>query len=652
MSKSSDVLFVAMPFGPVFRPAIGVSLLQAALTRAGISSAQRYFSIRFSEIVGAELYNGLSTPTGLPNIELAGEWIFSAALFDRSEDDITGYVDSVLVGRSAWTNPAGAPKIGKAIIDKIVRSRRRVSPFLDWCVDEIAKNPPRIVGLTSSFQQHTASLAFAKRLKSRFPGIAILIGGANCEGVMGAETVRQFPFIDGAVSGEADLIIVDLVQRVLDGRPFDDVPGVRTQTSVKRDFVFGRFTNAPPVHDMGALPYPDYRDYMKQFRACRHRGIWRPEVMFESSRGCWWGEKAHCTFCGLNGTTMAFRSKTADRALAELEYFAKRYPGLDVQVVDNIIEMSYFNDLLPRLAERGLKVDLFYETKSNLKKEQVRALAKARITMIQPGIESLSDPVLALMRKGVTWLQNVQLLKWCKEFGVRPFWNVLWGFPGEPPEEYDRMARVFPLLTHLPAPRGAYGLRLDRFSPNFNDPERLGFTNVRPAESYRHVYAGLTDDAIRNLAYYFQFDYSDGRSVADYIRPTLRAIAGWKRTNARSELFSVAHDERLVIRALRPAATTRITILDGVDRAVYEACDAIAHIRGLTAIAAAHDAAATEDSVAARLQAHVDRGLTLKDGPRYLALAISTREYRPPAAAMTRFRQITRALDLASRKAS
>jgi hypothetical protein len=31
------------------------------------------------------------------------------------------------------------------------------------------------------------------------------------------------------------------------------------------------------------------------------------------------------------------------------------------------------------------------------------------------------------MRKGVTALQNIQLLKWCTELGVRPYWNVLWG---------------------------------------------------------------------------------------------------------------------------------------------------------------------------------------------------------------------------------
>ena len=44
-----------------------------------------------------------------------------------------------------------------------------------------------------------------------------------------------------------------------------------------------------------------------------------PTLLFETSRGCWWGAKSHCTFCGLNGETMAFRSKSPRRALDELE---------------------------------------------------------------------------------------------------------------------------------------------------------------------------------------------------------------------------------------------------------------------------------------------------------------------------------------------
>ena len=145
-----------------------------------------------------------------------------------------------------------------------------------------------------------------------------------------------------------------------------------------------------------------------------------------------------------------------------------------IVVVDDHAVVRYGLRLLLE-AESDLEVELFYETKANLKKEQVRALRDAGVTQIQPGIESFSDSVLTLMRKGVTGLQNIQLLKWCTELVVRPYWNVLWGFPGEPAADYERMANIVPLLTHLAPPIGFGGLRLDRFSPNFFDAASLGF---------------------------------------------------------------------------------------------------------------------------------------------------------------------------------
>src|SRR5262249_29657454 len=150
-------------------------------------------------------------------------------------------------------------------------------------------------------------------------------------------------------------------------------------------------------------------------------------LSFESARGCWWGEVAHCTFCGLNGATMAFRSKSAPRVLSEVLTLARKYRVLDLHAVDNILDHAYFEDLLPALAASGLDLSVFYEVKSNLKRHQLERLRDAGVDQIQPGIESLSTPILRLMRKGVTAWQNVRLLKWCAELGIDVLWNLLYG---------------------------------------------------------------------------------------------------------------------------------------------------------------------------------------------------------------------------------
>jgi ribosomal peptide maturation radical SAM protein 1 len=379
---------------------------------------------------------------------------------------------------------------------------------------------------------------------------------------------------------------------------------------------------------MNALPYPDFDDFFAEFNATGFKATWQPRIFFETSRGCWWGEKKHCTFCGLNGQTMEFRSKTGARALEELTFIVKRHPGCEIQVVDNILDMQYFTDFLPALAASDLEVELFYETKANLKKEQVRALRDAGVTQIQPGIESFSDRVLALMRKGVTALQNIQLLKWCTELGVRPYWNVLWGFPGEPPEDYQRMADIIPLLTHLVPPIGFGGLRLDRFSPNFFDAEQLGFTNVRPLPAYRHVYP-LPAPAVANLAYHFGFDYVREQRVDDYIGPLLKELRAWKSLRGESALFHAEAGASLVICDTRPAARSAVTVLTDLDRLLYLQSDAVADVRRLVDVARSAGFEATEDSIAERLEPLCVDGLMLRDGRRYLALAVRLGAYKP-----------------------
>jgi ribosomal peptide maturation radical SAM protein 1 len=630
-----DVLLVCMPFGPVFSPSIGLSLLTASLHRQHIASAITYFSIRFAELIGQHTYCGIETGERPPVVDLAGDWIFARALFDTAvAADDHHYVDRILRKREGWAADAPAPPVSEATIRRLLAARDAVEPFLEWCVHEVVAARPKVVGFTSVFQQHVASLALARRIKHASPETFIVFGGANCEGVMGAETVRQFPFVDAAVSGEAEVVFPDLVRRVLTGASLDDMQGVRTRRSIVHEFAAGVFPNGRTVASLDDLPYPDFSDYMTQFGASPFDKRWRSTFPFETSRGCWWGAKHHCTFCGLNGSSMAYRSKSAARALDELSTLTAAHPGCDIQVVDTILDMQYFKTFLPELARRRPRANLLYETKANLKKDQLRLLRDAGVSAIQPGIESFSDAVLQLMRKGVSALQNVQLLKWCKEVGVEPIWNLIWGFPGEPPEEYARMTALVGQLAHLPPPSTFAGLRLDRFSPNFDEAGPLGFTDVRPLEPYRYIYA-LPDEARRQLAYFFQFRHRDGRQHATEARPLLRALGAWRRQHRRSDLFSIDVDGRLLIWDFRPRAQRTLFELTGIDRSLYLACD---HIADFTALAALGE---DDADVRQRLDRLVFQQLLVTEHDKYLGLAIPVGEYQPPSHITARlFREI------------
>jgi ribosomal peptide maturation radical SAM protein 1 len=641
VTAGSDIVLVCMPFGHVFSPSIGLSLLQAELAAQGMRAEVRYFSIRFAELIGQDFYYGISTDSRPSIDDLAGEWIFSRALFGPGAPD-DDYVERILRKRAVSASDDPGDSASPYLIRRILRARSLVDGFLQWCLQEIVRQRPRLLGFTSMFQQHVASLALARLVKQSLPETFIVFGGANCADVMGAETVRQFPFVDAAVSGEADLVLPELARRVLQGQPITGLPGVRTREGIAAEFASGRFSAGPMVRDLDALPHPDYGDYFTQFEASRFGREWRPSIYFETSRGCWWGEKMHCTFCGLNGQTMKFRSKSARRALDELAGLAERHPGCAINLTDNILDLGYFKEFLPELA-RSPGPRLFYEVKANLNKEQLRMLRDAGVRAIQPGVESLSDPVLNLMRKGVSALQNIQLLKWCKELGVAPSWNLIWGFPGEPPEEYDRMAQLVPLLTHLPPPADYGMIRVDRFSPNFNDADRLGFRDVVPLPAYAYVYP-LPAEARANLAYYFSFRYREPRDVSRYVERLGQGLDVWQGRRGKHDLFSVDTGECLLVWDFRPVSDTLLTVLRGPDRILYQALDGASDLRRLAEALEASSMPLPPGEIEERLEVLVKRRLLIRDGRRYLALAVPLGEYSPPGPVVKRFYELARAL--------
>lgn len=653
--RHADLLLVGMPFGPqVLQPSLGLSLLKAAVHPLGITTEVRYFTLKFAARIGLAHYRDVAYLE--PTIHgFAGEWVFNGALFDRVEHDVEGYVEDILRGRSAGFREARANlrPVAEEVIERMLELRRQAAPFVEECLAEVLALRPRIVGFTSTFQQQVAALALARRIREEAPETFVVFGGANCEGVMGAEMLRQFPFVDAVVSGEGDAVFPELVRRVLAGAPHHDIQGVNTP--VNSGFPASgkaRFTTAPMVQDLDSLPIPDCDDFFEQF-AETDLGLppeaLKPRLMFETSRGCWWGEKSHCTFCGLNGATMHFRAKSEARALAELTYFHRRFPGCGISVTDNILDMKYFRSFVPELARRGMDLELFYEVKANLRKEQVRLLAEAGVRDIQPGVESFLDSVLKLMRKGVSGAQNVQLLKWCKEFGVKPHWNLLWGFPGESPEEYRRMADLLPWLSHLPPAGGGGLIRLDRFSPNFHRAAEMGFTRVSPYPAYPYVYP-LAPEAVANLAYFFTFDYQEPRDVPSYTAELRARLAAWKEGYESSDLFYVDKEGRLLIWDLRPVAIEPLSVLTGVQRSAYLACDAVCSRARLLEVLAADGSELSEEELEALLAPLVERGLLLRDGQGFLSLAIPLGSYSPSSPVVARFQEVARRLGASRRQ--
>lgn len=614
-----------MPFAPMVSPSIGLTLLKGVLHKHNIESEILYFSLNFAKEVGVSIYSKISV--GLPSShDMLGEWLFSHVLFgDTKSDD--EFIGEILLGNNPEHNKAkyGNVKIPRQFIKQALNVKKKVSEFIDDCAEKVLCKNPSIVGFTSVFQQQLASLSLAKKIKERNNDIAICFGGANNEGIMGKEVIKKFPFVDYVVSGEGEDAFPWLVSRVIEGIPVTEYNGIISQKNSGSNNLLGQ-QYAKPFTVMDELPFVKYDDYFEQLRDLKLDKEFSPRLLFETSRGCWWGVKNHCTFCGLNGESMKQRTKSANRALEEFKFLLDTYPDYEISVVDNILDYNYFKDFIPSLIElrKSKKYDLFYETKANLTKEQLRMLKDSGITTIQPGIESFCKETLKIMRKGVSPIQNLQLLKWCRELGIKAEWNILHGFPNENMEEYNEVAELIPLISHFSPPNGSGPIRLDRFSPNFDQADSLGFKEIKPYPTYSYIYP-FSDDSLFNLAYFFTYDYKNYSLDHEKISRFSAKIERWRRVHVESALFYSENETHLLVWDLRPIAKNAIYVLSDLSKDIYLLCDKA--IRLNQCVQKIKEMAGNElisdEEIIAKLEFFIKNKLMLFLDDHYLSLAIS-----------------------------
>ena len=610
------ILLIQMPFHTSDMPSISLSLLKAALLRAGYACDLAYFNLEFWRRIGHETYSwiaGASPPT-----LLCGDLVFAPSLYGSqiSRERFEEVVDYVGQGE---VQVVPAP-----IIEQFPRLTEIAGEFLRDKLEEMPWRDYDLVGFNTMFQV-TPSLAMARLISSLDGAPRIILGGSNCEGEMGEQLHRSFPFIDYVCPGEGEQLIVSLVAAMADEeRSLENIPELiwRDRRKTRRNHCqlleIGRGGAADEHSDypLDSLPRPKYDDWLQQVASGAAVDRRQLRLPIETSRGCWYGEKRQCLFCALNGKRIAYRRKSPELALEEFRELESHGVGL-IQCVDNVLDFRYFDSFLPELAKRDHGCDVFFEIRSNLTRKQLQVLRRCGVYWSQPGIESLSTHVLKLMRKGVTALQNVRFLKHTAEMGISACWTMLYGFPGETPGDYLEMADLIPLISHLQPPSATCRLvRLHRFSPFFNHLDDYGLKNVEPELSYAEIYP-FEREVVRQLAYYFRHQYISQPDPASYIGPTAEAVKSWHREVGNAAFVCFHADQDLHLVDTRAVAALSHAVLRGLERAVFEAC-----ADGTTLGRMQERVSGSPDEIAAIVDRFLERRWAVELDGRLLTLAV------------------------------
>jgi len=635
MSPSSPrVLLVNMPWALVDWPSIQLGILKSSLQNHGIEAEVVYLNLLFAAKLGLPQYYDLAVH---PSLGFLREWLFSGLIQSDEDSDSNQDSDYISDFRRRYLQKLGtinaewrddpALVLGDGYLERLLAVKNEIIPeFITEALNRINFTNYDIIGFTCNYNQTIPSLALSRRIKEKSPDKIIVMGGSNLEGEMGIGYLNSFPWIDCCVHGEGEETLPQLVKVLREesslGPPKDlDLPGI----SYRLDS--GVMTNPArqALDNLDHSPLPDYDDYFEQKAEIekQHHATIAASIPYESARGCWWGQKNPCTFCGLNLSRRRFRSKSARRALQDIVCLAARYKNLNLVSVDNVLNLDYFNDLIPTLRNLNLDFSFFYELRADLKKEQIKLLAESGTKGIQLGIESFHSDILKTMRKGTTAIQNVQILKWCLEFGINVCYNFLYGFPGESARQYQEMADLMRALVHLPPPNYPPGrMMVERFSPYFANAESFGITGVRPARDYQYLHPSGVD--LDRIAYFFDSALEGHSGDFGYVAPLTLLVKTW-----RDKYFS---ENRPVLAFCRGPGFIRlydtrksqleVSLLEGISADIYLFCDGIQSLKAINGYARERQQGEyRHDVVTENLEYFLEKKLMIREGNKYLSLA-------------------------------
>jgi ribosomal peptide maturation radical SAM protein 1 len=612
---NAQVALVNMPFSFSKYPSIQLGTLAALLKARNIPVDCHHLNVHFAHKIGVPLYELICEKRAL-----FGEWLFSYLLFRD--------------------NPKRAeyPRVFKPVFEQIAKESgqpiayfedmaNKIAPqFLTWALTAIDWSRYKLIGFTSTFDQNVASLTMAKLIKDLYPDVAIVFGGANYDGEMGLEYLRAFSFIDHVVVGEGEVTFPALARRLLspDTDAFPD--GVAYRENGEIQFR----PNASLFSDFMKTGPPDYDDYYRLLAELGEPALGLDRILlYEGSRGCWWGEKHHCTFCGLNAQSMKFRAKSPDQVAREMTYLSHRYDTARFRLVDNIIDMKYVDQLFGKFAAEHRDLDVFIETKSNLHKQQIRTLSAGGVKCMQPGLESLSMTQLKAMDKGVTPIQNILCLKWSLYYRITVSWNILLGFPGETNDDYLRQIDLIPSLFHLQPPEATGKFWLERFSPYYARPHEYGVRMTGPGLAYEYVYDPRQVD-LKKIAYDFEYELDDWPIDPHIYQELVAAVEGWQRLHASTDrpflYYSKALGYVIVYDGRNPKAPIRRRY-DGTAAVVIEVCSEAPKSVEQIRMAVAAEMGGSQDELTSVLANLTSQRVLYEERGRYFTLAIPEHPY-------------------------
>ena len=265
----------------------------------------------------------------------------------------------------------------------------------------------------------------ARETKRLYPDLPVILGGWH-PSLLPDQTLAA-EYVDIVIRGQGEDALLQVIRHLEDGASLRGIEGVGYKEN-------GRLVFNPPraLKQLREMPAKAYHlaDFDAYERVCGRR--W---AMYISSLACPYS-CAYCTNEGVYGRM--WNGLDAEQVVEETTDLVSRY-GLELLwVVDDnfLVDRERALAIAEGLVRRGVGFDWSIQSSTNLVTrlavEELKLLRRAGLSQICHGAESASPTVLKLMNKEFQKIETIYAAaERCIQAGIRPSFNIIFGFPGE-----------------------------------------------------------------------------------------------------------------------------------------------------------------------------------------------------------------------------
>jgi len=293
------------------------------------------------------------------------------------------------------------------------------------------KENPSIVAMSSNTPLIGMTVEVAKEIKRIKPETKILLGGLHPTH-LGKETFEYTDAIDVCVVGEGEISSLETVRALKDGTNLRKVNGIVFKDGEE-------IVSTPPretIKNLDELPFPA-RDLlpMGKYHPAIKTYMATPFAAMITSRGC----PFQCIFCAYSHGKIRYRSP--ENVVAEIKELKEKYKVKSILFYDETLTLNRerLMEICDLIVKEGIKVKWScYSRVDTITAVMLKNMKKAGCRFVSYGIESGSERMLKIMKKGITLEKSRAAIKMTKEIGLETSTSFVLGIPGETKESVQK----------------------------------------------------------------------------------------------------------------------------------------------------------------------------------------------------------------------